>query len=98
MAYLDVAGSAATSISTPLSTDAGTVFNFSSPGATGDWYAGSTVATADASASTTKDSPGSQQSTAFGAGAITPKTLYIVGAITALVIIGAMFAFKKHVL
>lgn len=92
--YVDLAASAATSISTPQTENAGTVFNFSSPGSTGDWYGTSNTGTADATATTAKDSPGAQLNNSSGA-AISNTTLYIVAAIAAVGIIGAIIAFRR---
>lgn len=90
--YVDLAASAATSISTPQTQSDGTVFNFSSPGATGDWYGTSNTGTADATAETAKDSPGALSTVGSS---ISPTTLYIVAGIAIIGLIGAIIAFKK---
>lgn len=63
---IGVSSSTALSFSTPQTTDAGTVFNFSSPGASGDWYSQDQTANPEATAVATAKSPDSPISLGSG--------------------------------
>lgn len=65
---IGVSSSTALSFSTPQTTDAGTVFNFSSPGASGDWYSQDQTANPEATAVATAKSPDSPISLGSGPG------------------------------
>lgn len=88
---IGLAGSAANSFSTPQNTAAGTVFNFSSPGSSGDTYNQTQTSTADAAASASAKSPGSDQAASFGspASSINPAMIYVVAGIAGIALLAA---------
>lgn len=102
---IGVSASTALSNATPQTTDAGTVFNFSSPGASGDWYDETQSATPTSTAVATTKSPGSSTDvggTNAGTGA-TPlgvtsglnPIVYVIGA-AGIVAVIAIVLILKH--
>ena len=91
---IQASNSRSSSFTTPQTTSAGTVFNFSSPGASGDWYATSNDATSDTKSAAAAGKQGTSadiadDGTLTGSGNGGNNTLLIAGAIAA---VGAMIA------
>lgn len=63
---IGVSASQATSFANPQTSDAGTVFNFSSPGASGDWYDQTQTSVPTSTAVSTDKSPGASTTTPTG--------------------------------
>jgi hypothetical protein len=68
---IGVSSSNAQSFSTPQTADAGTTFNFASPGASGDWYSQSQEANPVSTAVATTKSPGSTTDVGTSQGGLT---------------------------
>lgn len=99
---IGVSSSNAQSFSTPQNTAAGTVFNFSSPGASGDWYDQNATGNPVATAVATTKSPGSTTDVGTDTGggntsapaSASPINLTVV--IVAITLLAAVWIFKKH--
>lgn len=101
---IGVSASTALSNATPQTTDAGAVFNFSSPGASGDFYDQTQSATPTSTAVATTKSPGSSTDvggadsatggTSPGVTAGISPIVYVVAASSILAILGIVFIIK----
>lgn len=100
---IPVSVSAASSTSTPLNQAAGTVFNFSSPGASGDVYhqEANPINPATATSSAALGGPSNAQTSLGDLGqgggglALTPKVMMIGAAVFLVVVAAAVVYLKK---
>lgn len=94
---IQASNSRADNFTAPQTTNAGTVFNFSSPGSSGDWYNTPVNTTSSASSSAASGKAGTTAASQADAGAVTDytKPILIGAGLLALALIAAVIAYKK---